>query len=547
MVTAKTTIAVLFYFLVSVLRPGYADSRSNFEVEYEFHHVILMLDQGPLHARFGIALHNRPVSRRRAEFVKDLVARLDSNGNGKLTLEEANQSSLLRRHVSKGTKRFLQKTGLGSKQMITRSEVDVMVKRVAGQPVVFRQNNDASTSDAYIFGLIDEDQSGIIDADEMATAAERLFSRDQDNDECIGFDELQPPAEQTVDTNLVALGVAQNRIDMSHSVFSDLMRLEGDRFLPQRLIRKYDLNGNGKLSPKELDWQAERITSIDANHDGELSRTELAYIRNSPLDIDLTVDVAPFDGSQPEFHVHSSTGRRLNRASRPGMVSIMLPNATLTVSYRHVDPIPDALANARRKFNILDADANGYLDAPEIDGEPLFERGLFDQIDFDNDEKLFSEEVETFVRERAEVKAMSCRVNIYDTGNGFFQAMDHNNDGRVSTREMRSSADSLAALATDKQPGLRQREPARRYHIEFSRGAYLLFGPGQRFARETISFNTQVAVGPPWFVGSDRNNDGDLTWNEFLGHREDFHFLDLDQDGLIDPIEAERAEKLRTR
>ena len=65
--------------------------------------------------------------------------------------------------------------------------------------------------------------------------------------------------------------------------------------------------------------------------------------------------------------------------------------------------------------------------------------------------------------------------------------------------------------------------------------------------KETISFNTHISAGPKWFLGSDRNNDGDLTWNEFLGHREDFHALDADRDGLIDPIEASQADKLKSR
>ena len=65
-----------------------------------------------------------------------------------------------------------------------------MVKQVAGQPVVFRQNNDASASDEFIFGLLDEDSSGIVDALEMASATRRLIDRDEDKDECIGFDEV---------------------------------------------------------------------------------------------------------------------------------------------------------------------------------------------------------------------------------------------------------------------------------------------------------------------------------------------------------------------
>ena len=40
----------------------------------------------------------------------------------------------------------------------------------------------------------------------------------------------------------------------------------------------------------------------------------------------------------------------------------------------------------------------------------------------------------------------------------------------------------------------------------------------------------------------DRNNDGDLSWGEFLGPRTIFEQLDRDNDGLIDAKEAMSAE-----
>ena len=43
----------------------------------------------------------------------------------------------------------------------------------------------------------------------------------------------------------------------------------------------------------------------------------------------------------------------------------------------------------------------------------------------------------------------------------------------------------------------------------------------------------------------DRNQDGDLTWKEFLGPRHVFEALDANKDGLIDPEEAEKAEMFK--
>jgi hypothetical protein len=53
------------------------------------------------------------------------------------------------------------------------------------------------------------------------------------------------------------------------------------------------------------------------------------------------------------------------------------------------------------------------------------------------------------------------------------------------------------------------------------------------------------AVGPIWFQRWDRNNDGDITWREFLGPRDAFEQLDADRDDLIDPKEAEAAREAR--
>ena len=546
--SAGTSVGGLLSTLILAIVFSLLPSESAYGVpqdQFSFHHMILLLEQGPVHAQFGISLAKRPIEEQRADFVNQLINRFDTDKDKSLSREEANKSFVLRRKVSRGTAAFLKHKNIKASQTISRAEVRKMVKQLAGQPVVFRQNDSASQADEFIFGLLDEDQSKVIDDNEMASAAGRLILRDTDQDGCIGFDEVQPPQPEP-DGLLVLLDPTESAPEVTHSVFSEILRNADEPLLPRRMLKKYDKNRNGRLSPKELGWDASRITGIDQDQDGELSRKELSRIRETPLDIDLTVDVSPAQAAVPELKILQTTGKKLDPIARPGISTMMLQNATVSISYRHVDPVQDAIVNARRKFNMLDADINGYLDKFEIEGETLLQRGLFDQMDTDDDNKVFSNEIEDYVRQRAEVMAMACRVNVYDTGSGFFQSVDHNNDGRISVREMRTMKDSLAGLSADKEPGVSREEPARRYHIEFSRGAFQVFGPGERATRETISFNTNIAIGPGWFVGSDRNNDGDLTWDEFLGHREDFHFLDADQDGLIDPVEAMRAKELKT-
>ncbi len=240
--------------------------------------------------------------------------------------------------------------------------------------------------------------------------------------------------------------------------------------------------------------------------------------------------------------VAGTSGRRLDDAGRIDYAKLAFSGAIVTFSLRNLDPIATAVDSAMEQFNQLDADANGYLDKDETALRIRFERELFDLIDVDGDGKLFAEEMKHYVRARGEPAATTCRMNVYDTGNGFFMALDGNADGRVSVREMRQAAAALAQLDRDGSPGVAQNEPVRHFHIEFVRGSYQLFGPSEQLVSQTPAFQQRRPTGPIWFQRMDRNNDGDLTWNEFFGPREVFHKLDADSDGLIDPQEAVKAK-----
>ena len=85
------------------------------------------------------------------------------------------------------------------------------------------------------------------------------------------------------------------------------------------------------------------------------------------------------------------------------------------------------------------------------------------------------------------------------------------------SEKRRAAATSLANLERDGSPGIVQNEPVRHFHIEFGRGAYQLFGPTRAADAPDARLSAAAAAGPVWFQRMDRNNDGDLIWNEFLG------------------------------
>ena len=500
--------------------------------------VLLLLDAGPLHLRLNVALGGVSLAEARRQYVNRLLAALDADHDGKLTREEAARSPLLRTKNRPGAAKFLQ--GLGGPALVSPRDVARMVERVGGEPVAYRQDLSSSQNDLEVFKLLDTDASHVLDRGELEAASELILSKDEDGDECVSFSEFFPPPP-ALDPMLVLLGMAQ-RTPAPTATVADIVRDAQEPLLARRLLMKYDRNRDLKLDAAELQWPTERIDALDSNGDGRLDAGELARLGQAVPDVELSVDLQRAEAEGGVIAIDGTSGRRIDDAERADYAKVAFAGSVLTFSHRNLDPIAAAIDSAMRQFNQLDADANGYLDRDETAQRIRFERGLFELMDADGDDKVFADEMKDYIRARGEPAAATCRVNVYDTGYGFFMAIDANADGRVSVRELRRAATALAGLDRDGRPGIGEKEPVRHFHIEFVRGSYQLFGPSEQLAAQTPAFQQRRATGPIWFQRMDRNNDGDLTWNEFLGPREVFHELDGDIDGLIDPNEASKAK-----
>ncbi len=208
----------------------------------------------------------------------------------------------------------------------------------------------------------------------------------------------------------------------------------------------------------------------------------------------------------------------------------------LDIGYRHRDPVSEATTNAMATFNAIDADGNGYMDREEIAEHQRFERYLFDAMDADGDDRVFAEEMTRYVTEYTRPASTSCQITLLDTGNGFFQLLDHSGDGRISIRELRMSEKTLQDVAPEGV--INPSRMTTSYRMEIQRGGVSLFGRVDRPAADAPAALVKPPTGPVWFQRMDRNRDGDLTWDEFLGPREVFHKIDTDRDNLIDEAEA---------
>ena len=499
--------------------------------------VLLLLDDGPLHFRLRLSLGGVSLAEARRQYIDRLIESLDANHDGKLSRDEASHSPLLRVKQRRAASQFLK--SLGGQASLARRDVERTVDRLGGEAVAYRQDLSSLQNDLEVFKLLDADSSGLLDQKELDASPDLVLSKDEDGDECVSFQEFFPP-QPAPDPTQVLLGVQTKPTPLA--TVADIVRDASEPLLARRLLAKYDRNRDRSLDGGELNWSDERIAALDADGDRRLNADELKRLSEAKPDVDLSADLRSAEAGGGAIDVKDAGGERLDDADRADYAKIAFSGAVVTFSHRNLDPIASAIENAMRQFNQLDADANGYLSRDETADRIRFERGLFELMDADGDDKVFADEMKDYVRARGEPAATTCRVNVYDTGHGFFMALDANADGRVSVRELREAPKALARLDRDRRPGIGQKEPVRHFHMEFVRGSYQLFGPSEQLAAQTPAFQQRRPIGPIWFQRMDRNNDGDLTWNEFLGPREVFHDLDGDADGLVDPQEAVKVK-----
>lgn len=113
---------------------------------------------------------------------------------------------------------------------------------------------------------------------------------------------------------------------------------------------------------------------------------------------------------------------------------------------------------------------------------------------------------------------------------GAFEWFDANRDGRLNRRELLAAEFPLEFAQADKEPATT---------VSFT----LQIGPAESLRRTSVPLAADepppaVGIGPAWFTAMDRNRDGEVSPDEFLGGDPLFRSGDLDQDGRLSAAEA---------
>jgi Ca2+-binding EF-hand superfamily protein len=320
------------------------------------------------------------------------------------------------------------------------------------------------------------------------------------------------------------------------------------------LFRHLDRDGDGKLSVAELRQASALLKRFDEDEDEVLTAKELLATDAggsgvNPVGVKLTSTAKGVPDATLRLALSGKpalvTDKPLFRLSAAG-AQLHVPGGLCPVTVARDDPA--AGFRAAKAFYLAQFKAAaGAKPATKalFEDDPTAQvlAGLFDAADRDGDGKLTRAELDAFF-DLVEL-GIGCRVivTVTDRGRNLFDLFDTNGDGRLDLGELiRAGRNLPGELARDK-PLERAAVPAS-YRLTVTRGPVGdSFGPVPfGAAAGPKSVDPRPARGPAWFRAMDKNGDGFVSPQEFIGPPELFARLDANSDGRISVEEAEAAK-----
>ncbi len=438
---------------------------------------------------------------------------------------------------------------------VTPQSLAAFYRRSNSGPLQVAWGPMSDPSDALsqtLFRLLDRDGDGKLSRPELRDAPSLLARYDTDGDEMLGSAELLQ-AMPTPPSVMAAPVVGASSPKMpapapspSPPMLAPLLFLapdDPDAVLVGRLLQSYDRDGNRCLSRSEIGVDRNLFDRLDLDHDGQLSKAELAAWRQQPPDLEILVTLR---ATEPVFRIldaprHSSEPIQVN-VTADGTLLVGLAALRLEI-ISHAEPDERAVQRRAARLPGLDLSREVVLQRQQIYAPPFTYVGLSRLADRDDDGQLTRKELKDYLELAEGVAAASTFVTVANRGRNLFELLDADRDGRLSRRELRTAEQRLQPWDRNGDGKLSRDEVPQQYFLILS-ASRPPFDP-ESGADSLRQLRPRArAVGPLWFRKMDRNGDGDVSRAEFLGTAEQFRRLDLDGDGLISLEEAQKADRL---
>jgi Ca2+-binding EF-hand superfamily protein len=528
--------------------------------------LVILGDARPILLRVRVMVGGRSIRSAWLEGIRDLHSRLDRDGDGRVTVAEAEKGGAVAPTAPPGAataSRGQAGIDVNPKDGVVSVEELAEARRAASGPFRLRVDSPTDRRTDALFDQLDRDKDGQLTRSEMEAIVGSLRRLDRDADELIGVDE----AELVAAPIAAAASMTQGRPSRDPAVPTVLEIAAGESQvrLARLLIKKYDAGSSrgpgrrdSRLTREEFAIPAGAFAAADANRDGTLNAEELrAYLAGAPRDAILDVSLSGDASGRAAAVI-----RGIGGGSPPGMAVRQLSGSAMVIDLDllrldiQVDDGAGAAEAARRefrtRFEAADANQDGYLEVDELGqdiGQPSPFAGLFKTLDRDGDGKLYPRELDEYVSAQAAAARGRAVMTASDEGRALFGLLDMDRDRRLGAREVLETFARISACDRNADGTVTVDEIPHHIRITLARGDLsdlLATSPaGQPVAASpgvaASPTHTRPAAGPGWFRKMDSNRDGDVSPREFLGSREQFDRLDRDHDGLLSPDEAKAA------
>lgn len=301
----------------------------------------------------------------------------------------------------------------------------------------------------------------------------------------------------------------------------------------EALFAALDRDGDNTLSAKELKAAPDLLRRFDENEDDELSEAELlAGWSGKVVEGKSALRVVPSEGT-PDAVVSLGAASPINM---PGGRMIFVPDPADDSFRRRPLTAKELVAE---QFAAVGGKADKPIPKSAVEGVRTARAvaAVFDAADHDGDGKLSAAELTVFsdlVEDGARCQVV---LELRDGGKSLFDLL--NRDGSTLTRVELERAAGHRPMTRADVPAT-YRLTYRRRPLATSFAGMPLVNPS---VAEKPTEKDSPKVGPKWFLAMDRNGDGVVTREEFVGRPERFAALDKDGDGRITAAEAESPPK----
>jgi Ca2+-binding EF-hand superfamily protein len=516
-------------------RPG------NWPLEADAQDIIFLGPTRPILIRLHITIDAQPFRRAWQARFDELFALEDRDSDGRLDFDQAravvrDMNGAVGQSPASNLKEFMAEGTIGRAQLADYAERTLA-------PFVLRPRGVIGQGAALaLFPLLDTDRDGRLSAAELAAAEGQLVERDFDDNGVI------TPFELILDPKAIAAasdptGVERD-LDPNETPVLAIDAATTPALIAERLLNHYDRDRDGRLAtagaPPEIQLPPALMGRLDADGDAVLSRDELLAVGPWRPDLELSFALGQADvrGVRARRSPPGADGLRVRRKLLGGY-DLDLGEAEIDFDRNNRDPRQADLVSLRT----YDRDNNEYIDLAEARAAG-FAESTFKAMDVDGDGKVFKGELSSFMTRVNEAAAARLHLIIRDLGRDLFSRLDIDSDGLLSPRDLREARAVLDVDDKNADRMLGFDEVPARLEFELVRGVDEQVESDPRMMRRVVRPTTQAETsGPTWFRKMDRNNDGDLSPQEFLGPRSAFDRLDADGDGLVNRVEAEAAEK----